>query len=177
MAKTWPDPVRLVSVAVPVPFLDVLTYQVPDGVPPPSARRARRRPAGQASRHRHRRRSGRHPAMPGRPRQTRSKTFSKCWTTRHFCRARGRSCAVGGGVLRVRRGRCPGRGRPLDAGPQNDSHRGADRARTRRDDRDARAPEGGRRSASRRAARDAGARAERERHLDRCAAATRRQRG
>ena len=35
MAKTWPDPVRLVSVAVPVPFLDVLTYQVPDGVAPP----------------------------------------------------------------------------------------------------------------------------------------------
>lgn len=33
MAKT--DPVRLVSVAVPVPFLDVLTYQVPDGVTPP----------------------------------------------------------------------------------------------------------------------------------------------
>ena len=26
---------RLVSVAVPVPFLDILTYQVPDGVPPP----------------------------------------------------------------------------------------------------------------------------------------------
>ena len=26
---------RLVSVAVPVPFLDVLTYQVPDAVPPP----------------------------------------------------------------------------------------------------------------------------------------------
>ena len=35
MAKTWPDPVRWVSVAVPVPFLDVLTYQVPDGVAPP----------------------------------------------------------------------------------------------------------------------------------------------
>ncbi len=35
MAKTWPEPVRLVSVAVPVPFLDVLTYQVPDGVAPP----------------------------------------------------------------------------------------------------------------------------------------------
>ena len=32
---TWPDLVRLVSVAVPVPFLDVLTYQVPDAVPPP----------------------------------------------------------------------------------------------------------------------------------------------
>jgi primosomal protein N' (replication factor Y) (superfamily II helicase) len=28
--------VRLVSVAVPVPFLDVLTYQVPDGAPPPA---------------------------------------------------------------------------------------------------------------------------------------------
>jgi len=27
--------VRLVSVGVPVPFLDLLTYQVPDGVPPP----------------------------------------------------------------------------------------------------------------------------------------------
>jgi primosomal protein N' (replication factor Y) len=27
--------VRLISVAVPVPFLDLLTYQVPDGVPPP----------------------------------------------------------------------------------------------------------------------------------------------
>ena len=26
---------RFVSVAVPVPFLDVLTYQVPDGMPPP----------------------------------------------------------------------------------------------------------------------------------------------
>jgi primosomal protein N' (replication factor Y) (superfamily II helicase) len=35
MAKTWLDPVRLVSVAVPVPFLDVLTYQVPDGAAPP----------------------------------------------------------------------------------------------------------------------------------------------
>ena len=35
MAKTWPEPVRWVSVAVPVPFLDVLTYQVPDGVAPP----------------------------------------------------------------------------------------------------------------------------------------------
>ena len=35
MAKTWPEPVRLVSVGVPVPFLDVLTYQVPDGVAPP----------------------------------------------------------------------------------------------------------------------------------------------
>src|SRR5688572_10937836 len=35
MAKTWPDPVRWVSVAVPVPFLDVLTYQVPDGIAPP----------------------------------------------------------------------------------------------------------------------------------------------
>ena len=33
--KTWPEPVRFVSVAVPVPFLDLLTYQVPDGVPPP----------------------------------------------------------------------------------------------------------------------------------------------
>ena len=40
MAKTRPDPVRLVSVAVPVPFLDVLTYQVPDGLatPPRGAR-------------------------------------------------------------------------------------------------------------------------------------------
>ena len=36
MAKTWPDSVRLVSVGVPVPFLDVLTYHVPDGVPPPA---------------------------------------------------------------------------------------------------------------------------------------------
>jgi primosomal protein N' (replication factor Y) (superfamily II helicase) len=35
MAKTWPDQVRWVSVAVPVPFLDALTYQVPDGVVPP----------------------------------------------------------------------------------------------------------------------------------------------
>ena len=35
MAKTWPEPVRLVSVGVPVPFLDVLTYQVPDGAAPP----------------------------------------------------------------------------------------------------------------------------------------------
>jgi primosomal protein N' (replication factor Y) len=35
MAKTWPDLVRLVSVAVPVPYLDVLTYQVPDALPPP----------------------------------------------------------------------------------------------------------------------------------------------
>jgi primosomal protein N' (replication factor Y) len=32
---TRPNLVRLVSVAVPVPFLDVLTYQVPDAVPPP----------------------------------------------------------------------------------------------------------------------------------------------
>jgi primosomal protein N' (replication factor Y) len=36
MAKTWPDPVRLVSVAVPVPFLDVLTYQIPDGAALPA---------------------------------------------------------------------------------------------------------------------------------------------
>src|SRR5688572_26028383 len=36
MAKTWPDPVRWVSVAVPVPFLDVLTYQVPDGAASPA---------------------------------------------------------------------------------------------------------------------------------------------
>jgi primosomal protein N' (replication factor Y) len=35
MALTWPEPVRLVSVAVPVPFLDRLTYQVPDGMSPP----------------------------------------------------------------------------------------------------------------------------------------------
>ena len=34
-AKPWPDPVRLVSVAVPVPYLDVLTYLVPDGSPSP----------------------------------------------------------------------------------------------------------------------------------------------
>ena len=44
----------------------------------------------------------------------------------------GRSRAVGGGVLRVRRGRCPCRGRALDAGAQDDSHRDADRAGTRR---------------------------------------------
>ena len=36
MAKTWRDQVRLVSVAVPVPFLDLLTYHVPDGVPLPT---------------------------------------------------------------------------------------------------------------------------------------------
>ena len=35
MAKTWPDHVRLVSVAVPVPFLDILTYHVPDDLPLP----------------------------------------------------------------------------------------------------------------------------------------------
>ena len=46
-------------------------------------------------------------------------------------RAGGRSGAVGGGVLRVRRRRCACRGRALDAGPQNDSHRDADRARAR----------------------------------------------
>ena len=36
MAKTWPDQVRLASVAVPVPFLDILTYRVPDGIPLPA---------------------------------------------------------------------------------------------------------------------------------------------
>jgi primosomal protein N' (replication factor Y) (superfamily II helicase) len=35
MAKRWRELVRLVSVAVPVPYLDLLTYQVPDGVAPP----------------------------------------------------------------------------------------------------------------------------------------------
>ena len=35
MAKTWPDQVRLASVAVPVPFLDILTYQVPGDMPLP----------------------------------------------------------------------------------------------------------------------------------------------
>ena len=34
-AKSWPELVRLVSVAVPVPYLDLLTYQVPDGIAPP----------------------------------------------------------------------------------------------------------------------------------------------
>ena len=85
--KTWLDPVRLVSVAVPVPFLDVLTYQVPDGVPLLRAARAWScRSASESS-----------PAsssiqrqawMPARHRQTKSRTFSKCWTTRRSCRGR-----------------------------------------------------------------------------------------
>ena len=122
-AKTWPDPVRLVSVAVPVPFLDVLTYQVPDGVPPPQrgARVVvplgkRSSPASSSIR--------RQPWMPSRPPQTRSKTFIEVlddeaflpgqvvdlalWVSEYY------ACGAGDALAAAV---------PVDAGPQNDSHR------------------------------------------------------
>ena len=43
---------RLVSVAVPVPFLDLLTYRVPDGMPMPAVGARVRVPVGTRIAHR-----------------------------------------------------------------------------------------------------------------------------
>ena len=103
-------------------------------------------------------------SMPGRRRPTKSKASSKCWMTRRSCRAGGRSRAVGRRVLRVRRRRCARRGRAVDPGAQDDSHRDADRTGTRRARLSAlRGPAEEKRidAAARRAARTARARAQR----------------